>query len=138
MGFLGRLHPHILAKMDVPVPIIVAEINLDLFLTEWKNSIQFQEISPFPTVWRDLNLIVDEGTPNGEVLGVIRSQGGAWLRRAELYDVYRGKPLDTGKKALTYRIEYGAHDRTLTDEEVNEAREELLEKLRKAIGATLR
>ncbi|MDX1386104.1 MAG: phenylalanine--tRNA ligase subunit beta, partial [bacterium] len=138
IGFLGRLHPGLLSQMDVPVPIILAEINLELFLTEWKNSIQFQEISPFPTVWRDLNLIVDEATPSGQVLGVIRSQGGNWLKRAELYDVYRGKPLPEGKKALTYRIEYGAPDRTLRDEEVNEAREKLLAQLKTAIGATLR
>ncbi len=137
-GFMGRLHPAVLAEMDVPVPILIGEIYLDLFLTEWKNSIQFEEISPFPTIWRDINLIVDEKTPSGEVLRVIRAQGGLWLRRAELFDLYRGKPLEAGKKALTYRLEYGAKDRTLTDEEVNGSREKLLEQLKHTLGATLR
>jgi phenylalanyl-tRNA synthetase beta chain len=138
LGLAGRLHPQLLEEWDIPVPIVVAEIKLDLFLTEWKNSIQFQEISPFPTVWRDLNLIVEESLPSGAVQEVIGSQGGVWLRNVELFDVYRGAPLKEGQKALTFRIEYGAPDRTLTDVEVNEAREVLLKKLKEAIGATLR
>ena len=138
LGYMGRLHPTLSEEMDIPVPIIASEINLELFLTESKNSIQFEEIPPFPTIWRDLNLIVAEETPSGEVLGVIRSQGGPWVRRVELFDLYRGRPLEEGQKALTYRIEYGAKDRTLTDEQVNEAREDLLKVLKKEIGATLR
>lgn len=138
LGVMGRIHPSLQAALDLPIPLVVAEINSDLFLTEWKNSIQFEEISPFPTVWRDLNLVLNEGTLNGDALDVIRAQGGPWIRRVELLDVYRGKPLQEGQKALTYRIEYRAPDRTLTDEEVNKAREKLLEKLFQQIGATLR
>jgi phenylalanyl-tRNA synthetase beta chain len=138
LGSLGNIHPRLLEELDIPLPVSVAEINLDLFLTGRKNSIQFQEISPFPTVWRDLNLIVTEATPHGRVLEVIHSHGGTWVRRVELLDIYRGPPLKEGNKALTYRIEYGAGERTLTDEEVNEAREGLLKKLNQEVGATLR
>jgi phenylalanyl-tRNA synthetase beta chain len=138
LGEAGQVHPQLLAELDLKVPVVLAEINLDLFLTESKNSIQFQEISPFPTVWRDLNLIVDEATANSKVLAAIQGAGGPKLRKAELYDIYRGKPLQEGKKALTYRLEYGAMDRTLTDEEVNQAREKLLTELNQKVGATLR
>jgi phenylalanyl-tRNA synthetase beta chain len=89
-------------------------------------------------VWRDLNLIVDEATHHAKVLAAIQGAGGPNLRKVELYDVYRGKPLQEGKKALTYRLEYGAMDRTLTDEEVNGAREKLLKELNQKVGATLR
>ncbi len=134
----GELHPQVSEDLDIRVPVALAEINLELFLTESKISIQFKKISPFPTVGRDLNLIVDEATPQGGVREAIRQGGGPWLQKVTLFDVYRGHPLQEGKKALTYRIEYGDPARTLTDDEVNQAREELLEKLKAKVGAQLR
>jgi phenylalanyl-tRNA synthetase beta chain len=89
-------------------------------------------------VWRDLNLVVDEATQSAVILAAIQEGGGGYLKKAELHDVYRGKPLQEGKRALTYRLEYGAMDRTLTDEEVNGAREKLLRELTQKVGATLR
>jgi phenylalanyl-tRNA synthetase beta chain len=138
LGEMGQIHPQWMVELDLKAPVVLAEISLDLFLTELKNSIQFQEISPFPTVWRDLNLIVEEATPSARVLEAVQQGGGPFLRQAQLYDVYRGKPLEEGKWALTYRLEYGAMDRTLTDDEVNAAREKLLKELNQKVRATLR
>jgi phenylalanyl-tRNA synthetase beta chain len=138
LGEMGQIHPQWMVELDLRAPVVLAEFSLELFLTESKISIQFQEISPFPTVWRDLNLIVDEATPSAAVLEAIQQGGGPFLRKAELFDVYRGQPLKEGSRALTYRLEYGATDRTLTDEEVNGARERLLKELNQKVGATLR
>ncbi len=134
----GELHPRTRLAWDLKGAVALAEINLDLFLTESKNSIQFEEISPFPRVDRDLNLIVEESIQQGKVMELLRREGGDWVREVSLLDLYRGDPLPPGKKALTYRLQYGALDRTLTDEEVNQARERLLKKLNQEIGATLR
>lgn len=138
VGLLAKVHPKILKNWDMERPVILGEIKLDNFLTESKNRIQFQEISPFPTVGRDLNLVVDENIPHGEIAQVLRSQGGPWLKQVGLFDVYRGQPLPGGKKALTYRLDYGSEERTLTDEEVNGAREKLLNQLQAQLGVTLR
>lgn len=138
LGSLGQLHPQVLAKWDLSQPIILAEIKLDNFLTESKNRIQFKEISPYPVVGRDLNLILDEAVAHGQVLEVFQDKGSPWLQAFHLIDVYRGAPLPEGKKALTYRLEYGSRERTLTDEEVNQAREKLLAQLEKTLGAVLR
>lgn len=137
-GELGELHPAFLEELGARVPMVVAEINLDLFLTGLKNRVQFEKVSSFPSVWRDLNLVVDEGTPHGQVEAVIRRHGGPWVKRVLLFDLYRGQPLPEGKKALTYTLEYTAGDKTLTDEEVNQARELLLGHLKSEIRATLR
>ncbi|HCU25100.1 MAG TPA: phenylalanine--tRNA ligase subunit beta, partial [Deltaproteobacteria bacterium] len=59
IGELGDLHPLELEKEGIRVPVALAEISLDLFLTESKIPVKFQEVSPFPSIWRDLNLIVD-------------------------------------------------------------------------------
>ncbi len=134
----GELHPRTRMAWDLKGTVVLAEINLDLFLTESKNSIQFEEISPFPRIDRDLNLIVEESIQQVKVMELLRREGGDWVREVSLLDLYRGEPLPPGKKALTYRLQYGALDRTLTDEEVNQARERLLQKLNQEIGATLR
>lgn len=137
-GFFGEIHPRLLLEWDIPTPVAVGEIILDFFLTESKNSIQFKKISPYPGISRDLNLLVDESIPQGEIYRIIREQGGPWVRKIEFFDLYRQAPVPEGKKALTYRIEYGTEERTLTDEEVNAAREEVLKILKQEVGAYLR
>lgn len=137
-GLLGELNPVLGEELGLRVPVALAEISLDLFLTESKNPVKFQEVSPFPSIWRDLNLIVDESVSHGEILGQIRAHGGPWVRQAVFFDLYRGKPLEEGKKAMTFTLEYGSSERTLTDDEVNQARERLLENLKEKIGVSLR
>ncbi|MDL1870667.1 phenylalanine--tRNA ligase subunit beta [Deltaproteobacteria bacterium PRO3] len=137
-GLLGELNPVLGEELGLRVPVALAEISLDLFLTESKNPVKFQEVSPFPSIWRDLNLIVDESVSHGEILGQIRAHGGPWVRQAVFFDLYRGKPLEEGKKAMTFTLEYGSPERTLTDDEVNQARERLLENLKEKIGVSLR
>jgi len=138
LGLMGELHPKVASKLGLSDPVGIAEINLDLFLTESKNRIQFKEISAFPSVERDLNLILDESVTHAEILRVLQELQDPWIRKIELFDIYRGAPLPERKKALTYRVEYGTRERTLTDEEVNQAREKLLALLNKKVGATLR
>ena len=138
LGELGELHPALAAELDFKGPVALAEISLDLFLTESKIPVKFQQVSPFPSVWRDLNLIVDESVTHGSLAALIRANGGPWMRQAIFFDLYRGKPLEEGKKAMTFRIEYGSQERTLTDDEVNQAREQLTAKLKELSGAELR
>ncbi|MCE9625445.1 MAG: phenylalanine--tRNA ligase subunit beta, partial [Deltaproteobacteria bacterium] len=138
MGGLGELHPILAEEWGLRVPVALAEIPLDLFLTESKNPVKFQEVSPFPSVWRDLNLVVGESVSQGEILAEIRAHGGPWLRQVVFFDLYRGKPLVEGQKSMTFTLEYGAPEKTLTDEEVNQARERLLGNLKEHIGASLR
>lgn len=138
IAVMGELNPVLSEKLGLRVPIALAEISLDLFLTEFKNPVKFQEVSSFPSIWRDLNLIVAESVSHSDIVGLIRAHGGPWLRQVVFFDLYRGQPLQEGQKAMTFTIEYGSPERTLTDEEVNEARERLLENLKAHIGASLR
>ncbi len=137
-GFLGQLHPSLQQELDLPQPILLAEINFEFFLTDSKKTVKFKEVSPYPTIERDLNLIVEERVTHEELRERILSGGGDWIQQITLFDIYRGEPLPQGKKAMTYRLKYGSLERTLTDAEVNEAREKLLAKLNQEVGATLR
>ncbi|MCP5468170.1 MAG: phenylalanine--tRNA ligase subunit beta [Deltaproteobacteria bacterium] len=138
LGQVGELHPRVLKDLDLAQSLVVAEINLDLVLTETKNKIEFKKLSPYPSIFRDLNLIVDEKVTCEEVSRLIKQKGGSHLLGFYLFDLYRGEPIDQSKKALTFRLEYASNERTLTDDEVNEARENLLKILNDKLGASLR
>ena len=76
--------------------------------------------------------------PAAAVLEVVRGAGGALLRSAEVFDVYRGAQVGEGRASLAVRMEFRAADRTLTDDEVAARREKIVAALREQVGGELR
>ncbi|MCB1213930.1 MAG: phenylalanine--tRNA ligase subunit beta [Deltaproteobacteria bacterium] len=138
LGFLGQLHPQWLLEKNIENPVSVAEIDLAFLLGSCKSKRVFKPLSDYPQVRRDLNLVLDQKVSQSEVAQVLVKKGGSLLQSWYLKDLYRGSPLQEGQKALTYHLTYGSDQRSLTDEEVNQARESLLEALKSACGARLR
>src|SRR4030042_6131664 len=93
-------------------------------------------IPRFPGIIRDIALVVDAGIANGQVLDFIR--GFSLITDVVLFDVYSGKQVAGGKKSLAYRLVYQSPAHTLTDDEVKKVQEQLLGRLAKDLGATLR
>jgi phenylalanyl-tRNA synthetase beta chain len=116
-------------KMDLRDAVFVAEMDLNVAAGEEK---QFRELPKFPAIVRDVALIVEEPVTHSQVLGAIEQNKN--LERVELFDIFRGGSVPTGRKSLAYSLTFRAADRTLTDAEVNEAHErikqQLIEKLR--------
>jgi phenylalanyl-tRNA synthetase beta chain len=81
---------------------------------------------------------VPDGVAAAHLIGVVRKAGGALLRRAEVFDVYRGAQVGAGSASLALRLEFRAPDRTLTDEEVAERRAKIVAALDEQLGARLR
>lgn len=99
---------------------------------------QFQPISKFPAVRRDIAVVVDEAVSAAECLEVAREAAGELLRDLQLFDVYRGQGIDSGKKSLALGLIFQALSSTLTDEEVEQAVRRVLAQLRERVGGTLR
>jgi phenylalanyl-tRNA synthetase beta chain len=95
-------------------------------------------ISPYPAVYEDVALVVDEDLPASEVYQAIVAAGGQLLRRVELFDVYRGDQLPPGKKSLAFSLTYQAMDRSLTSDQVARERQRMARRLERQIGARLR
>jgi phenylalanyl-tRNA synthetase beta chain len=87
---------------------------------------------------RDLALLVDRDTPSGEVLQVVQKKAGAALLSAQFFDRYEGKGVPEGKVSLAIRLLFQRVDRTLTDAEVAEATERVVQVLAERFGAELR
>jgi phenylalanyl-tRNA synthetase beta chain len=98
---------------------------------------RYRPVSRFPSVVRDLALVLDEGQAAGDVVAAVRGSS-PFVRDVDVFDVFTGKGIPPGQKSLGIRIRYQADDRTLTDEEVNAARGEAVKVLAAEFGAKLR
>ncbi len=138
VGFLGRLNEELKEQFDVPNDLFAFEIDLDVLQerVEWVKL--YQPIPKFPTVRRDLALLVDLTMPVGILLDAIRKWGGKYLKSVGVFDVYTGKPVPPDKKSVAVRLEYVPEDHTFTEDEISEMQSSLLERLKKEIGAELR
>jgi phenylalanyl-tRNA synthetase beta chain len=136
IGVLGELHPKVADAFEIAGPVGLFEINVTGLVPLAGTYKVFQAIPRFPSIVRDIALVVDAGVTNKQILDVIK--GFSLVSEVVLFDVYSGKQVTAGKKSLAYRLVYQSPDHTLTDEEVGKVQAQILAKLAKAMGATLR
>ena len=133
IGVIGKIHPQI-ENEDV----FVMEINLDKLLEKHVGKMKFKEISKFPSIKKDLSILVDKKITSKEIETKIKKKAGKLLQSIQVFDVYEGKNiLDNNKKSLAYSLVFGDPTRTLNDEEINETMEKIIEDLAKS-GMELR
>jgi len=136
IGVLGELHPKVAQAFELFNTACLIEIDLDKLLTKISVTRKYQPIPRFPSVSRDVALVVDEQIRYREVEEIIQSF--PLVTKVNLFDVYRGEQIPKGKKSFAIRIIYQSPSHTLTDEEVNQTHEQMLAKLNQQLGATLR
>ena len=136
LGVVGELHPKVAAAFEITGPVCLLEINVTALLPFTTGHKMFQPVPRFPSTVRDLALVVDTGVTHRQVQDIIRSF--PLVSEVTLFDVYSGKQVAAGKKSLAYRLVYQSPTHTLTDEEVNQVQQQILDRLAKELGATLR
>ena len=133
VGLIGRVHPAL--EKDA---VYVMEIDLDKLLSKKVGKMKYKEISKYPSVKKDLAVVVDKNITSEEIAAVIKKAGGSSLSKIEVFDVYTGKGIEENKKSIAYSLTFEKMDRTLTDEEINECLEKIIDMVSKKIGAELR
>ena len=133
VGIIGKIHPSI-EKEDV----YVLEINLDKLLAKKTGRMKFKEISKYPEINKDLAILVDKTISSEEIAKTIKKAAGALLTKIEIFDVYQGKNIENNKRSIAYSLTFGTNDRTLTDEEINNIMEKIIENIQTKLGAELR
>ena len=136
IGKLGVLHPKIARHFDLEHTVVVFEIELDYLPSNVLSS--YSPVSKFPTVRRDISIVVKEGISAADILNAVRTAAGDQLRDLKLFDEYRGQGIDSDKKSLTLGLIYQAHSSTLKDEEIEETMKRVLLQLHDDFGGTLR
>src|SRR4030065_325233 len=92
----------------------------------------------FPSVERDLAVVVDGTFPAQRIVSWIKELNHSLIEDVQVFDEYRGSPIPEGKKSLAYTISSRAEDRTLTDAEVNSLHRDLISRIGEGFGAQLR
>jgi phenylalanyl-tRNA synthetase beta chain len=137
IGFGGQLSA---TRSSVPAAVWVAELHADLLFSTIGSTKKFRELEKFPSVTRDIAMIVPEDISHEKILRVIETPREPLLERAELFDLFTGEAIagEQGRKSLAYRLTYRDRSRTLTSEEVTAAHAKIRERLRRELGAELR
>jgi len=136
IGYAGALHPSLMKEYDLVHPAFIFE--LDLLSISSKNRLKFTKISKFPTVKRDISLLIDREIPVARVMKCIKSEAKALLTNLELFDLYRGEGIDIEKKSLALGLTFQTSSSTLREEEVEGVMRSILAALYSEFGATLR
>jgi len=138
LGQLGQLQPVLGKKLDLREAVFLAELDLDQLLQRGNPARSFKPLAQFPSIQRDVAMIVGESLTHDAVLAAVKQAKPANLEAVELFDIFRGKHVPEGQKSLAYSFTYRAADRTLKDDEVNAAHAKVVDAFKSALGASFR
>jgi phenylalanyl-tRNA synthetase beta chain len=139
IGLVGQLHPSVAERLDLgEVPVLVAELDFERLLQAREPFLTAHTPSRFPPADRDISFIVDEARRHDELERAIREAAGDLLEDVQLFDVFRGGSVPTGRKSLAFSLRYRAPDRTLEDDEVSATHARVEQALQRRFGAEVR
>ncbi len=136
LGYIGALHPEIEGALGLNQRVFVFELALD-YVQEGQIPV-FSPLSRFPAIRRDIAVIVDESIESQKVHDCILGAASSRLQNVELFDVYVGEGIDSGRKSLALGLTLQDLSRTLTDSEVDSEIHNVVSALSAELGATLR
>lgn len=136
VGFIGVIHPKILKTLDLRSNAVAFELDLDK-ISETKTP-QFQEISKYPAIRRDIALIVSKEISSAMLKESVIKRAGPLLKEVSIFDVYEGKGIASGSKSVALGLLLQHPSRTLVESEVTEVVEGILKTLKDQFSAVLR
>ncbi|WP_116810928.1 phenylalanine--tRNA ligase subunit beta [Steroidobacter cummioxidans] len=136
VGWLGAVHPEHSRRLDLTYPVFVFELETATGLAAVVP--EFEEISRYPAIRRDIASIVDEALPVEAVRAVVQQSAGSLLKRLTVLSVYQGQQLQKGKKSIALGLHLQDTSRTLTDNEADALVAQVVEQLGRQLNATLR
>ncbi|TCM66731.1 phenylalanyl-tRNA synthetase beta subunit [Acinetobacter calcoaceticus] len=135
IGYLGRLHPSLEDALDLGTTW-VAELDQSAVLQTYVSS--FTELSRFPSVRRDIALLISDKINVSEIQQLIEKTGGEFLSSTWLFDVYTGQGVEHGKRSLAFAMLWQHPTRTLEDAEIKSGMDHIIQVLEDTYQATLR
>ena len=139
IGLFGELHPNKIAEYDLGKnSAVVLEMNLDTLLSAKISTIKMAPISRFPSVSRDLALVVAKDIAAKDLIKTIKMTGRGLVSEAQVFDVYEGEHIEEGKKSVAISVTYSSDDHTLSDKEIIEMENRIKFELTKQHHAELR
>ena len=138
IGRCGKVASNILKAYSIKSDVFVAELDFEKLAHQSSGSGTYVGIPRFPAIERDIAVVIDEQVQSGSVVKVINQSADENLRRVIVWDVYRGKQVPMGKKSIAYRLIFQNESKTLTDSEIDNVFNKIVDSLRREFGAELR
>jgi len=138
VGSLGEIHPDVAAAYDLRHIVYLADLDLEMVIQRAVFQPQFVPISRFPSVRRDLAVVVSDTVPAARVVEVLTAEAGDLLESAELFDVYAGPPIPPGHRNLAFALVFRATDRTLDAATADAVLARIAQALRERLRAEIR
>ncbi len=136
VGVMGMLHPRITRSLKHAGRVVVFELNLDDIASG--RVPRYESLSRFPAMRRDISIVIDEQITAQRVRDCVGQMGIDVLQNLELFDVYYGEGIDSGKKSFALSLTFQSSSRTLNDEEVDSFVVDVVDRLAAKLGAGLR
>lgn len=138
IGAFGEIHPDVQANFGLLQPCLTLEMSVDSLMKAASTGRTVQAPSRYPDSYRDVALLLDEGTPAAELIEAVKKLNLRELVDISIFDVYRGSSLPEGKKSVALRLRYLSFERTLNDEEVTKLHQRATALLVEKFGAVTR
>lgn len=132
IGIIGKIHPNITKK-----DIFVFELDLNSIIGK-TNKLKYSEPFKYPSIVKDMAFILDRSIDVSDVIKTIKKASNKMLQEIEVFDVYEGENIDSDKKSVAFSLLFNGIDRTLTDEEVMEVFNKVIDKVKSTHNAVLR
>jgi phenylalanyl-tRNA synthetase beta chain len=136
VGWLGELHPEVVRVLDLTYPPLVFELETDEALRA--KLPEFEEFSKFPSLRRDIAVVVDETVPLAAIREHVSVSSNKLLRDVRVFDVYRGPGVDSGRKSVALGLILQETSRTLTDQDADQIVAAVVARLRRELNASIR
>lgn len=128
VGVVGQIHPKISEAMDLE-EVYAFELSIAHLLTLKLNTVTYNPVQKYPSIGRDIAMIVDRHLSHQEIVDTIYAAGGQYLQSVEIFDLYSGDSIDEDKKSVAYSLLFASPEYTLQEDTVNESFAEIVETL---------
>ncbi|MBN2134703.1 MAG: phenylalanine--tRNA ligase subunit beta [Acidobacteria bacterium] len=137
VGHLGKISSEAASAFDIEFPVFAAEIELTTLAGIGPDAFNFQSISRFQSVYRDIALIMDENILYEDLISAVKSLNILPLRVIKIFDLFKGKKIPEGKKSIALRLEFLDSEKNFTGSEINELVDTIVDKLKKEFSVEL-
>ena len=115
----GELHPQAVKNFDLPGKVYMFEIDLEAVLSITVPAFRYKSFSKFPGISRDLAIVAPVSVASGEIIDLIKENGGDYLESVSIFDVYEGEHIEAGYRSLAYNLQFRSMEGTLNDEDID-------------------
>ena len=115
----GELHPQAVKNFDLPGKVYMFEIDLEAVLSIIVPAFRYKSFSKFPGISRDLAIVAPVSVASGEIIDLIKENGGDYLESVSIFDVYEGEHIEAGYRSLAYNLQFRSMEGTLNDEDID-------------------